>query len=103
MGSGLSMESDSEVNAEELDIEKLFQSLDKNSDGKISYNEFIVGATNINKLINDQNLRVAFDTLDLNGDGKITTEENRSRFVETNLDSMQGLDVDEKFWQRLFR
>ena len=64
-----------------LDLEKLFKSLDKNGDGKISYNEFVVGATDMTQLLNEENLRVAFDLLDLNGDGKITTDELRSRFV----------------------
>ena len=50
----------------------------------------------MSQLLNEENLRVAFDLLDLNGDGKITTEEVRSRFVQTNLDSMdQTLDVGE--------
>ena len=45
---------------------------------------------------------MAFDTLDLNGDGKITTEECRNRFAKTDLDTVQGLDVDEQVWQKLF-
>ena len=82
---------------------ELFKSLDKNGDGRVSYNEFLVCATNKQKLINERNLRVAFDTLDLNGDGRITTEEVRSRFAQTDLDTVQGLDVDEQVWQKLFR
>ena len=93
----------SDLGREDLDLAALFKSMDKDGDGKISYNEFIVGATNKSQLLNEENLRVAFDLLDLNGDGKISTEEIRSRFVQTNLDSMdQTLDVGEKFWQKLF-
>ena len=72
---------DSTICNDHPDLEKIFKSLDKNGDGKISYNEFVVGATDMSQLLNEENLRVAFDLLDLNGDGKITSEELRSRFV----------------------
>ena len=36
----------SELGREDLDLVALFKSMDKDGDGKISYSEFIVGATN---------------------------------------------------------
>ena len=48
--------------------EKLFRTLDADGDGQISYSEFLTGATDMTRLINKDNLRVAFDLLDLDGD-----------------------------------
>ena len=41
-----------------------FDAIDVDHDGKINYEEFIMAAYNRAKLINDQNLHIAFDFVD---------------------------------------
>lgn len=54
------------------ELEKIFISLDTNSNRFIDYTEFILIATNIKRELSDQQLRAAFNALDLDGDGGIT-------------------------------
>ena len=51
----------------------IFDALDDNADGQISYTEFTSGSAYF--LLSDQNLKQAFDALDLDQDGKINREE----------------------------
>ena len=62
------------------DWRQIFKSLDTNQDGKISFQQFMVGAFDKPRILNDANLRVAFNLLDRNGDGKIMKEEVRDCF-----------------------
>ena len=79
----------------------MLASLDSNGDGKISFSEFVMGASNKSKLLNEVNLKIAFDVLDLNGDGHISSEEIRQRLELSSLDGIVDLNVEEHFWNRL--
>ena len=46
------------------DWSELIEQLDTNGDGKIDYGEFITAAVNRQKLLNEQNLDVAFKLFD---------------------------------------
>lgn len=46
--------------------------MDTNNDGRIDYGEFITAMTNKDRLLNEENLRIAFDIFDLNKDGFIS-------------------------------
>ena len=52
------------LKAQASDWEELVEQLDINGDGKIDYQEFITAAVNRAKLINDQNLEMAFKMFD---------------------------------------
>jgi len=54
------------------DWKSILRSLDTDKDRRLDYNEFLSAATNRVKLLNDENLRVAFQVLDKNGDGKVS-------------------------------
>ena len=84
----------------------MFRSLDTDGDNKLSYSEFLTGATDMTQLINKKNLRVAFNLFDLDGDGKVTVEELAQRFVHGNfkgnaLGLSQGENQGEGFWGRM--
>ena len=77
---------------------ELFSILDQNNDGKISYAEFLAGASDKATLLNEERLRMAFDVMDLNGDGTVTIDEIKWRFTSSNFKGSTRLDVGEDFW-----
>ena len=88
------------------DWEKLFDGLDTNGDGQISYGEFLTGATDMTRLLNRENLKVAFDLLDLDGDGRISVDEVSQRFAHSNfkgqsLGLSQNENKGEGYWAKM--
>ena len=77
---------------------EFFSILDPNNDGKISYAEFLAGASNKADLLNEERLCMAFDVLDRDGDGMVSTEDIRWRFTYDNLKGNPELDMKEEFW-----
>ena len=73
------------VNAREL-----FSVLDHNNDGQVSYSEFLTGAADKAKLLNEEHLRAAFNLLDRNGDGYIQIEELKWRFSYLSLQGIRS-------------
>lgn len=87
-----------------VNLDEVFSMLDMNNDGKVSYAEFLAGASNKADLINEEQLRIAFDTMDLNRNGKVSVDELKWRFSSTNFAGSAELEgVDEDFWNRLIR
>ena len=68
------------LKAQASDWEELVEQLDINGDGKIDYQEFITAAVNRAKLINDQNLEMAFKMFDQDGNGQISIAELKNVF-----------------------
>ena len=68
------------VNAGSQDWHELVHQLDTNQDGKIDYGEFITAAVNRTKLLNEENLRIAFTLFDKDGNGQISIDELRAVF-----------------------
>lgn len=62
------------------DWNELIHQLDTNRDGKIDYGEFITAAVNRAKLLNEENLRIAFQMFDKDGNGQISKQELRDVF-----------------------
>ena len=58
----------------------LVHQLDTNQDGKIDYGEFITAAVNRTRLLNAENLRIAFEIFDKDGNGQISKDEIRAVF-----------------------
>ena len=78
------------------DWKEMFKAIDSDNNGKIDFDEFITAATDRSKLLNKQNLKVAFNQLDKNGDGSITAEEIKIAFSRGNLSNLtqHGVEID---------
>jgi calcium-dependent protein kinase len=59
----------------EADLNEIIQEIDGDNDGWISYEEFLRVSIKIDKLLDEQNLKMAFDKFDLDKDGKLSKEE----------------------------
>ena len=65
----------------------VFQTLDYNNSGTITFSEFLLAAVNTHKLLSYENIRRAFDTLDKDKTGQVTTEELKELLMTENPDS----------------
>ena len=83
------------LKAQASDWEELVEQLDINGDGKIDYQEFITAAVNRAKLINDQNLEMAFKMFDQDGNGQISIAELKNVFQGCHKMDKE----DEQLWQ----
>ena len=63
----------------------LFDTIDINRDGKISFDEFMTAAIDKIKLLNDNNLKIAFNMLDKDNSKAIEKSEITSKFIACNL------------------
>ena len=68
--------------------------MDTNGDGKIDYQEFITAAVNRARLLNAQNMEIAFKMFDQDGNGYISKEELRNVFHGGN-------EEDEMLWEAI--
>ena len=57
------------------EIDDIFNSVDADKNGSISYHEFIVSAINRNKIEHDKMLEAAFDVFDRDKNGKVEASE----------------------------
>ena len=67
---------------------ELFSILDHDGDGKISFHEFVAGASDKATMLNDDSLNKAFNLLDQNGDGYLDVDELKWRFSYFNRDGI---------------
>ena len=84
------------------DWKSILGSLDTDQDRRLDYNEFLSAATNRVKLLNDENLKMAFQVLDKNGDGKVSAQELQETFATSvlNKDQLQ-MPISDDFWEQL--
>lgn len=68
--------------------------LDNDESGKIDYNEFVQAALNREKMLNADNIQLAFKMLDSNKDGKISIQEYKNMF--------SGQYISDAVWKQLF-
>lgn len=89
----------SQYNLVEANIkaEEIMNKADFNNDGSISFQEFATISANFEKVISEDNLKIAFDTFDLDGNGYITKEEFGSIIPDTIKDYWEQLiqDIDD--------
>ena len=64
----------------EKQVSQIFANLDKNGNGSIDYNEFVMATINMKDLLSKERLKLAFRMMDLNGDGTIQKSELRVFF-----------------------
>ena len=62
-------------------INEIFDRLDVNRDGDISYNEFVSASIDQQNMLCDSKLEAAFRQFDQNNQGKITTNELKNIFT----------------------
>ena len=67
---------------------EMFSLMDHNGDGKISFHEFLTGATNKAHLLNEETLDKAFNLLDRDGDGYLEANDLKWRFSYFNKDGI---------------
>lgn len=72
-----------------VDVDAMFNSIDTDLSGTVSYSEFITAAMESSELLSKRRLQSAFKKFDKNGDGGISKEE-----VKAVLAACAELDVD---------
>ena len=88
------------LKAQACDWSELVEQLDANGDGLIDYGEFITAAVNRTRLLNEENLRIAFNLLDKDGNGQISKDELRAAFQGAACQSGDTAD-DESLWNQI--
>ena len=71
----------------------MMESLDKNGDGVVSFDEFIAAAIDKVALLNQKNIESAFRMIDRDNSNYITIEELKSAF--------QGDGKDDELWKEI--
>ena len=79
------------------EYERMMDSMDRNGDGKITWDEFVTAAIDKVALLNDKNIKAAFNVLDADGNGRITKQELKGKF-EGNKE-----DKDDLLWDDIMR
>lgn len=58
----------------EIIAKKIFDRVDVNASGSIDYSEFVMSATNIEIVVTEENIDLAFNFIDADGSGKLTVQ-----------------------------
>lgn len=74
------------------EVERIMNEMDINKDGTIDYNEFVVAATNRQKILNKDKLEATFKTFDKDGNGSISIDEIRS-IIGNNFTDQKALEA----------
>mmetsp|Transcript_27300 Transcript_27300/g.19722 ORF Transcript_27300/g.19722 Transcript_27300/m.19722 type:complete len:141 (-) Transcript_27300:204-626(-) len=85
--------------ADVSDFEEVMLSIDADGSGEIDYQEFITAASNKSKLINKQNLDLAFKVFDQDGDGQISKAELMKVFSNNTMGGGFGTADEDELWK----
>jgi len=66
------------------DVDKIFRNIDSDNNGFIEFEEFVRGAIDKEKFLQEDTLKFAFQYFDKDGSGEITSEEIKKVFFSTN-------------------
>ncbi|CAD8053170.1 unnamed protein product [Paramecium sonneborni] len=83
-----------ELKAKHL-VDEIFDQIDQNNSGKISYTEFLVASAKQNTILSKTKIDQAFKMFDKDGNGVITKAELQ--------DIMCGIDVDNSEWNQIIQ
>jgi len=75
------------IDFSEKDVEALIKRVDANGSGEIDYNEFLLGAVSLDKILSEDRLEKAFKIFDLNHDNQISFAE-----IKTVLQDVRETD-----------
>ena len=75
----------------------MMDGMDRDGDGKVTWDEFVTAAIDKIALLNDKNIRAAFNVLDADGNGRISKKELKDRFVGTDGDK------DDQLWDDIMK
>lgn len=78
-------------------------SMDRDGDGKVTWDEFVTAAINKIALLNDRNIKAAFNVLDTDGNGRITKKELKDKFPSAKEDPEYNQDKDEQMWDDIMK
>lgn len=79
------------------EYQKMMDGMDRDGDGKVTWDEFVTAAIDKIALLNDKNIRAAFNVLDADGNGRISKKELKDRFVGTDGDK------DDQLWDDIMK
>jgi len=82
------------------EYERMMEGMDRDGDGKVTWDEFVTAAINKVALLNDANIRAAFNVLDADGNGRITVKELKDRFAPESNDEA---GEDDKMWDDIMK
>jgi len=85
------------------EYEQMMEGMDKDKDGKISWDEFVSAAINKIELLNDANIKAAFKVLDADGNRRITKQELKSKFGNTDNKDQEEADKEDLMWEDIMR
>ena len=77
-------------------IDKIFENIDYDNNGTISFDEFIKAAIDRNKILTEEKLKQAFSLFDKNGDGDIEAGELREAMGDENVQ-------DNEVWEKVIK
>jgi calcium-dependent protein kinase len=81
----------------------MMEGMDRDEDGKISWDEFVSAAIDKIGLLNDANIKAAFKVLDADGNGRITKQELKSKFGNTDNKDQEEVDKEDLMWEDIMR
>ena len=58
----------------EIIAKKIFEKVDINASGSIDYSEFVMSASNIEIVVTEENIDLAFNYIDVDESGKLTVQ-----------------------------
>ena len=91
------------VDLSDKDLESVIKTFDRNGDGMVDYDEFLIGLRGALNRRRREIILMAFDKLDKDGSGVVTMEDLRAAFhvSEDNPDVASGLCTKEQALERM--
>jgi calcium-dependent protein kinase len=84
------------------ELDQMIAKLDANRDGQVDFTEFVTAAYDRQKILNRDNIKIAFDLFDIDKNGFITKEELQSVFG-AQLTSPKAVKEFEAQWAQILK
>ena len=83
------------------DWTKIVQEADRDGDGKVDLDEFILIVSNKSELLLEENLKKAFDEIDIDKNGTIDKEEMKEALYSGKQGGKQQFEYGYAFWNKM--